>query len=332
MARTSPIELLRPPAHRGPLIAAGVVVLSVGVALEEARLNQRLSALSHVLILGALTALALGVGLQARDEEGEPGSRSVLLVVGLLALVGALVRLADLLGADLASPSASTVTWVALLEALAAGWAALRRGSAACTLLATVAAGACVVAAGDWILGIDTGGGIRVVLLLLAIAAGLASVAVRGDRPEHADQLVNAGGLAIFAIAGSGLATALVGLVSLFGGAPESLLPGFWELVVLAGGCGLVAYGIVDRARGAVLIGMLNLAAFVVLAAFGSHSLLWWPLVLILLGAGVAAAGLRPRDPLPPEPDPYRAGEQPLAARADEEISLRVRDDSPPWA
>ena len=41
-------------------------------------------------------------------------------------------------------------------------------------------------------------------------------------------------------------------------------------------------------------------------------------------------AGLRPRAPLPPEPDPYRAGEQPLAARADEEITLRVRDDSPP--
>ncbi len=59
-------------------------------------------------------------------------------------------------------------------------------------------------------------------------------------------------------------------------------------------------------------------------------TLLWWPLVLIVLGLGAMATGLRPRSPLPPEPDPYRAGEQPLAARADEEITLRVRDDSPP--
>ena len=37
-------------------------------------------------------------------------------------------------------------------------------------------------------------------------------------------------------------------------------------------------------------------------------------------------AGLRPRRPLPPEPDPYRAGEAPLAARADDgEIVVRVR-------
>ena len=41
------------------------------------------------------------------------------------------------------------------------------------------------------------------------------------------------------------------------------------------------------------------------------------------------AAGLRPRRPLPPEPAPYRAGEAPLAARADEEETvIRVRDDS----
>jgi hypothetical protein len=40
------------------------------------------------------------------------------------------------------------------------------------------------------------------------------------------------------------------------------------------------------------------------------------------------AAGLRPRRPLPPEPDPYRAGEAPLAARADkDEIVVRVRQD-----
>jgi hypothetical protein len=59
-------------------------------------------------------------------------------------------------------------------------------------------------------------------------------------------------------------------------------------------------------------------------------TLLYWPLLLLLLGGAAMAAGLRPLQPLPPEPDAYRAGEQPLAARTDEEITLRVRDDSPP--
>jgi hypothetical protein len=109
------------------------------------------------------------------------------------------------------------------------------------------------------------------------------------------------------------------------------VLPGFWELVVLAAGCGLIAYGAVDRVPGAAYLGVANLLAFVAVSVIGAEETLrWWPLVLILLGLGAMAAGLRPLRPLPPEPDPYRAGEQPLAARADEEITLRVRDDSPP--
>ena len=38
------LDLLRPPAHRGPLIAAGAVVLAVGVVLEELRLDDKLPA------------------------------------------------------------------------------------------------------------------------------------------------------------------------------------------------------------------------------------------------------------------------------------------------
>jgi hypothetical protein len=52
----------------------------------------------------------------------------------------------------------------------------------------------------------------------------------------------------------------------------------------------------------------------------------------VLLAAGILmlAAGLRPRAPLPPEPSPYRAGEAPLASRADDggDVVIRVRDDS----
>ena len=98
---------------------------------------------------------------------------------------------------------------------------------------------------------------------------------------------------------------------------------------MFAAGCGLVAFGAVDRAPAPPTSASQPLL-FIVVVASRPRDLLWWPLLLILLGGGALAAGLRPRAPLPPEPDPYRAGEQPLAARTDEEITLRVRDDSPP--
>ena len=50
---------------------------------------------------------------------------------------------------------------------------------------------------------------------------------------------------------------------------------------------------------------------------------------MIEFAGGVLAIGLRPRRPLPPEPDGYSV-ERPLASRADEEITLQVRDDGPP--
>jgi hypothetical protein len=89
--------------------------------------------------------------------------------------------------------------------------------------------------------------------------------------------------------------------------------------VVLAAGCGLIAYGAVDRVPGAAWLGVAHLVAFLVVVSAGAEdTLLWWPLILLLLGGGVMAAGLRPRRPLPPEPAGYSV-ERPLASRADRE-------------
>jgi len=340
-------ELLRPPAHRGPLIAAGSVVLAVGLALEELRLGDAIGVAAHLLILALAAGVVLGIGLQARDEEGRPPAyQSVLLVTGLLLLYAALLRLADLLGADFGGPGSASgardtvvwsllppgaMVWTSLVLAAVAAWASLTRRSAVSLLIAALAAGLALLAALAWIFDVDSQGAYRFLLLALAIGLVLASLALRGDRPRHAEQLVDAAGVAILVIPLVAFAAGLVQLLSLFGGSPEDLLPGFWELVVLAAGCGLVAYGAVDRVRGAAYLGLANLLAFVAVVSISpDQTLLWWPLLLILLGLGALAAGLRPRTPLPPEPDPYRAGEQPLAARADEEITLRVRDDSPP--
>jgi hypothetical protein len=339
------LDLLRPPPHRGPLIAAGAVVLSVGVVLAELRLGDAVSVLAHVLITGVTAAVVLGIGLQPAGEGGRPPAyQSVLLVTGLLVFEVFLLRVADALGADFNAggsgardtlvwgtlPPGATV-WTSLVLAAVAGWASLSRRSAVALLIAALAAGLALLAAVAWIFDADSQGPYRFLLLACALALVLGSLVLRGSEPRHAEQLVNAAGVAILVIPLVALAAGALQLLSLFGGTPDDLLPDFWELVVLAAGCGLVAYGAVDRVPGAAYLGLANLVAFVLVVAISAdQTLLWWPLWLILLGAGAMLAGLRPRAPLPPEPDPYRAGEQPLAARADEEITLRVRDDSPP--
>jgi hypothetical protein len=342
---TTGLDLLRPPAHRGPLIAAGAVVLAVGVVLEELRLGDSLAIGLHVLIAGLAAAAILGIGLQAPVQGGRtPAYQSVLIVTGLLLLEVALLRLADAIGADFGSGGfgaretivwgtlpPGAIVWTSLVLAVVAAWAARARRSAVALFIAALAVGVALLAALAWLFDADSQGPYRFLLLVLAIGLVLGSLVLRGSEPRHAEQLVNAAGFAILVIPLAALAAGALQLLSLFGGTPDSLLPDFWELVVLAAGCGLVAYGAVDRVPGAAWLGFANLLAFVaVVGITPDGTLLWWPLGLILLGLGAMAAGLRPRSPLPPEPDPYRAGEQPLAARADEEITLRVRDDSPP--
>jgi hypothetical protein len=124
----------------------------------------------------------------------------------------------------------------------------------------------------------------------------------------------------------------VVDSLELFESPSGSLLPGFWEFVLLAAGCGLVAFGALERSPGPAWLGVTNLVVFVIAAGtLSENTLYWWPMLLILIGAIAIGAGLRPRQPLPPEPDAYRAGEAPIASRSvDEEPVFRVRDDTPP--
>jgi hypothetical protein len=166
-----------------------------------------------------------------------------------------------------------------------------------------------------------------------AILYVLASLLLRAPAPRHSVQLVNAAGLAVLAIALTGAVPALFGVLGPFGTPPVAVLPNGWELVVLAAGCGLVAYGAVDREPGPAYLGVVNLAAFAIAAGASiEHTLLYWPLILLVLGLGAMGAGVRPRRPLPPEPSAYPSGTVPLASRTGEETVVRVRDDGPPRA
>ena len=322
-------------------------MLAVGLALEELRLNSKIGPAAHWLILTVAAAAILWLALERRAdrEEGPRAYQSVLLVTGLLLLYGALLRLADLVGANFGASSTTgarsllvwsafppgAMLWTGILMAAFAGWASWRQWSAVALLIAAIAGGIAVLAAIAFVFGAESQGPYRFVLLALSIALVMGSLVLRGDAPRHAQQLINAAGLAILVIPLVALAAAGLKLLTLFGSLPATVLPGFWELVVFVAACGLIAYGAVDHVPGAAYLGLANLVAFVGVVTLGAeHTLLWWPLTLLVLGLGVMIAGLRPLSPLPPEPDPYRAGEQPLAARADEEITLRVRDDRPP--
>jgi hypothetical protein len=319
------LELLRPPPHRGPLIAAGAVLLATGLAVAEFRLDD-LALGVHLLILAVPAAVVLALGLQAPNEEGRPPAyQSVLLVTGLLLLAAALYRLADVLGADFDDDFVDgALVWTGLVLAGAALWAAVSRRSAICLLIAAIAATIALLSAWEWIFDPAGVTATRWLLLVVAIALAIGSLALRERAPRHAEVLVVGAGLAILAI---GL-QAILG--TLFDPGDE-ILTGFWELVVLAAGCGLVAFGAIDRSPGPAWLGVANLAAFVFSAQVGDATLYWWPFLLIVLGAAAMIAGLRPRQPLPPEPDAYPARDRPLASRAaDDEVVLRVRDDTAP--
>lgn len=285
-------DLLHPPPHRGPLIAAGAVVLTVGVALEQIRITP--GAGVQLVIVALLAVALLWLALQARHDGGPPPAHvSVLIVCGLLATYGTLLRLADALGADLGSLGSGAVTWTSALLCVTAAFIARRRDSAIAALIAAVAGGAAVLFGWDWIFSPHSVTPFRWLLLLLATAYGLLSLPMRGRSLRHAVQMVNAGGLATLLIA----PTAIRGIFA----APS--LPGFWELVLLVAGFSLVAYAAADKAPGPAYLGAANLAAFVALVGFtGDRTLEWWPLFLLVVGLLMLGAGLRPRVPLPPEP------------------------------
>ena len=311
-------ELLRPPPHRGPLIAAGGVALAVGVAVTVMRLQSRLALGVLVLIVLVAGALLFWLGAQAPNEDGKPPAyQSVLLATGLPFVYAGLLLLATALGANFDEGlPAGAFLWTSALAATLALWPALERNSAISLMFAAILVGVALLAGWAWVFG-PSATAFRWLLLLYAFALLLSSLALREPARRHAEVLIDAGGLAIVAIA----VTAII---------EDVPLPGFWELVLLAAGFGLVAFGALDRSPGPAYLGVVILVLFILSAAAGDDPTLYgWPLFLLVAGIAMLAAGLRPRRPLPPEPSPYRAGEAPLAARADDsEIVVQVRDDS----
>jgi hypothetical protein len=306
-AVTRGLGYIRPHPHRGDLIAAGAVPLTVAILMLNVRMDERWGSGIHLVITGVVCALVLGMGLLAEREEEFPRAyQTILLVAGLSLLTVALLRLAEVLGADEPLDSSSTLTWTAaLFTAVAAVPAWERINSPVCALIEVVAGGIALLAFVDWVFDPEGATTSRWILLLLIAVYVAAHLRWRGPRPRHAVHMINAAGLAGLALA----VTFGAGFILPFGDSGD---PGtWWELVIVAVGFGLAAYAGADREPGPAYLGFLVLLAFVLLAGIPSPdgaSIIGWPLLLLLLGGAAVAVGLRPLQPLPPAPD---AGSEP---------------------
>ncbi len=296
--------MLRVPPFRGAQVAAGVVVLTALVVLLQLRMSWPVGA--H--LAAAATATA-GVGLLVAGcpRESLPYV-SAIVTAALLLLLVSLARLGEVLGVDGPVGGPGALTWKLAVLGLAAAALARSHDAAAATLLAGLALAFVPLSFFAWVS--DPSGGVaRLLLLVTAVGLALAAVSRRDRRPSHAAQLANAGGLALAAIGAAPLLGALVTTLVPGGGLGAAAAArgggvGWgWEVPLLVGGFGLLAYGAMDRQRGPVLVGLLVLAAWVASAAgTAPGTLLGWPLVLALAAAVLLGVGLRPTTPAPPEP------------------------------
>jgi hypothetical protein len=305
------LATVRPHPHRGDLVAAAAVPLTVGVLMVEVRFDGVWE--RGVLFVVALLAcvLVLGMGMLAPLEEERPRAyQTVLLVGGLSLLAVTIARFAQVLGEDSPFSAPGTVTWMTTLFAGIAAVAAWRLRSPISALLEFVAGGITLLAFVDWVFqpkGPDT---FRWLLLALILGYAAVHVRLRESWPRHAVHAVNSAGVAGIALAGTFVGSLVFSTFSVLG-QPGSvnrppLNPGTgWELVLLAVGLALAAYAAVDREPGPGYLGFVVLVLFIVLAGLPSASgasLIGWPILLLILGGAGVAAGLRPRRDLPPEP------------------------------
>ena len=304
------LERLRPAPYRGDITAAGAIPLALSAIVIDLRMTQWSTGVRLVVVAGiAILILTMG-WLTPLDGPAPAQYHSMLLVAGLLPLLLGLQLLAEVLGATSYPPpfaGAGRLAWTFAAEALAALACARRANSAACTLIAALAAAVAVESGVRWIFGGDLGT-IRLVLFLLSLCFAAGAVRLRDGQRRHAVALVNAAGLAALTL---GLTYAIafsLERASLGSSSVQSFAfgrgsgPVGWELYLLAIGFGLIGYAGSDREPGPAYIGVFVLLSFAVMAGTGHGTLIGWPLVLLALGVIGLVIGLRPSTPAPPPP------------------------------
>jgi hypothetical protein len=306
-------------AERGPVLAAGGVLLAAAVGMLTVRLEHSWGKGVHLTVELAAFAVIFGIAWLSPLAERPLAYQSALAVTGLVMLVIVLFRLADVFGVD-NSGNSGTLVWISAIFTTVAAAAAMRFESVASALFAGVGAAVFVVAVIDKVFdpsGVTT---FRWIFFLLMV--GFAAAAARlaqGSRPGFAVAAVDVAGLLLVALAATFAITRFASVINpLSAGAGLSEgTPGFgWKLVLVVGSLAVIAYGAMRRERGPGLIGVSALVFAIVLIATprDEASIVGWPLLLLLAAGATLALGLRPRGgnggggAVAPTPGPHGGG------------------------
>jgi hypothetical protein len=277
--------------------APAAVGLAVFVAAVEIRMDDPWSEGVLALVAAVPAIVLLGLGLSAARGDGAPREAVTIFLVAGLVLAGvAIARLGRALAGGDFLDHGGTLTWMLAAFAALAAVCALKTRSAACLLIAALAAVALLMEGVNWVFGEEDLDTFRVLLAIAFAALVAAGVAVTG---RSGTVLVAAAGVTVLA----GSYSTGIGLV--FGEVGN--LGWGWELVTLVEGVALVAYAAQRLEPGPAYLAFFVLAVFVItIAAVGGEqgvvlvdgapepaapasSLVGWPLAL---GIGTAAAAL----------------------------------------
>ena len=154
-------------------------------------------------ILLACGGLIFWLGAQAPNEGGMPPAyQSILLVTGAFGLYAGLLTAADVLGANFDGRlSSGALLWTSLALGGLLLWPAFERNSAISLLLAALLGGVALLSAWHFVFRADSVAPYRWLLAAYAAFLVLSALALREPARRHAEVLIDAGGLAIAAIA-----------------------------------------------------------------------------------------------------------------------------------
>jgi hypothetical protein len=283
--------------RRAAALAPAGVGLALLVAMVQIRMEEPWSDGVLLIVAAAPAILLLALGLAAAPgDAAERAASTALLVAGLVLAGVAIARLGQVLADDDTTSGGGTLTWMLALFTGIAAYCAGRARSAACLLIAALAAVGLLLEAVNWIFDTENVDTFRALLLFAFVVLFVAGQRVSG---RSGTVLVAAAGVSVI------VSYYAMGLFFVFAPGAGGLAWG-WELATLIEGFALVTYAARRLEPGPAYLAFFLLALFAMTAAIGeraaligvvgdegatetSHTLVGWPLALAI---GTVAAAL----------------------------------------
>lgn len=307
-------------AHHAPTeaawLAAGSFAITVGGFLAIFRLSDSsvlLQLLLSVLFLAPVAYAALFAGGDSRADAVIYFSTVLLSFLVLATLFDALTS-----GSDLGD---GAVTLLLLATAVKAAYLGVKKNSGVSTLLAGLFGSAAIFSAINWLFDPSKVTGYRWIAFMLVGLLGWYGRDLFTRKPNHGVALVETAGVLLFVLTVLvGVETVGAGVGAILGGVggdrfASEAPSGLWNLVILGGAAGLVAFGVHARTAGPPLVALFSVIGFLVLES-SEGNLLWWPILLVAAGAAVMARALldssAPSAPVPAPAAPETTVPPPL--------------------